>query len=165
EGLKEAGFLVGGLSLGDKAQPKHYSVTIVRGGMPLTAALQKEIPKVLTGTFSIASSTSDPILKKFDLPHIGNISRDGTVFLMDDQIATGATALMAIRILLDHHIPEEGIIFCTLVASALGLSNIHRAFPAVRIVTGSIVDYQQESKGSGLVGGFGKFSQRYFGTQ
>lgn len=47
--------------------------------------------------------------------------------------------MMAIRILLDHGVNEERIIFITfIVALDGGISVLRKAFPKVKIVTGSV---------------------------
>lgn len=45
---------------------------------------------------------------------------------------------MAIRVLLDHGIPEDHITFLAYLVSARAPSSVHRAFPHVRIVTAAI---------------------------
>ena len=61
---------------------------------------------------------------------------------MDVQIATpfAATALMAIRILLDHGVSEEKIIFVTILASLRGLHALARVFPGVQVIVAGIDD-------------------------
>jgi uridine kinase len=62
------------------------------------------------------------------------------------QIGTGAAAFMAIRVLLDHGIPQNHIIFVTfLVARHGGINVLHRAFPHVRIVCGAVDDEMKET--------------------
>jgi hypothetical protein len=52
---------------------------------------------------------------------------------------------MTIRILLDHGVPEEHIVFLTfLVARIGGIDVLRRAFPKVRIITGAIDDEVKE---------------------
>jgi uridine kinase len=52
---------------------------------------------------------------------------------------------MAIRVLLDHGVPEDHIIFVTfLAARSGGLSVLNRAFPAVKIVCGAVDDKLEE---------------------
>jgi uridine kinase len=46
---------------------------------------------------------------------------------------------MAIRVLRDHDVPEENIIFLTFLAASAGLHVLANAFPKVKIVT-SMVD-------------------------
>lgn len=53
---------------------------------------------------------------------------------------------MAIRVLLDHGVPEDHIIFVSfLVASEGGLSVIRRAFPEVRVVCAAVDDDLKEA--------------------
>lgn len=52
---------------------------------------------------------------------------------------------MTIRILLDHGVPEEHIVFLTfLVARIGGIDVVRRAFPKVRVITGAIDDEVKE---------------------
>lgn len=52
---------------------------------------------------------------------------------------------MAIRVLLDHGVREERIIFVTfLVARTGGISVLRAAFPRVKIVCGAVDDYMKE---------------------
>lgn len=41
--------------------------------------------------------------------------------LMDATVATGAAAIMAIRVLLDHEVPEENIMLLSLIMAESGL--------------------------------------------
>lgn len=53
---------------------------------------------------------------------------------------------MAIRILLDHGIRQDHIIFVTfLVARGGGISVLRRAFPDVKIVCGAVDDEMEEA--------------------
>lgn len=52
---------------------------------------------------------------------------------------------MAIRILLDHGVPEDHIIFVTfLVAKGGGISVLRAAFPRIKIVCGAVDDRMKE---------------------
>ena len=46
--------------------------------------------------------------------------KDYHIFLMDATVATGAAAMMAIRVLLDHDVPEENITLCSLLMAESG---------------------------------------------
>ena len=46
--------------------------------------------------------------------------KDSFVMLMDATVATGAAAMMAIRVLLDHNVPEENITLCSLLMGDSG---------------------------------------------
>ncbi|CAG8459874.1 13850_t:CDS:10 [Funneliformis caledonium] len=85
------------------------------------------------------------------------------VLLMDAQIATGAAALMAIRVLLDHNVPEDRIMFLTFLATPLGLHVISNAFPKVKICT-SMIDPKINDETLFIEPGMGNFGDRYYGT-
>lgn len=52
---------------------------------------------------------------------------------MDATVATGAAAIMAIRILLDHDVPEENIMLVSLLMAEIGVHSIAYAFPGVSL--------------------------------
>lgn len=45
---------------------------------------------------------------------------------------------MAIRILLDHGVPQERITFITILASSRGLQALGRVFPRVKVIVASL---------------------------
>lgn len=57
--------------------------------------------------------------------------RDCRVILMDATVATGAAAMMAIRVLLDYDVPEENIQLVSLLMAEIGVHSIAYAFPNV----------------------------------
>lgn len=58
--------------------------------------------------------------------------KDYRVILMDATVATGAAAIMAIRVLLDHDVPEENILLVSLLMAEIGVHSIAYAFPKVK---------------------------------
>ncbi|CAG9088710.1 unnamed protein product [Plutella xylostella] len=77
--------------------------------------------------------------------------------------ATGAAAIMAIRVLLDHDVPEEHIGLVSLLMAEIGVHSIAYAFPKVKIVT-SALDPEINEKFY-VLPGIGNFGDRYFGTE
>lgn len=71
--------------------------------------------------------------------------RPSSIFMVDlqlalhplPQITTGSSAIMAIRVLLDHGVQEDHIIFVTILAAPRGVHILNRRFPKVKIVTGA----------------------------
>jgi uridine kinase len=57
--------------------------------------------------------------------------KDYRVILMDATVATGAAGIMAIRVLLDHDVPEENIMLVSLLMAEIGVHSIAYAFPKV----------------------------------
>lgn len=63
---------------------------------------------------------------------------------------------MAIRILLDHGVPESHIIFITILASAKGLHALAKVFPEVKVI---VADLDETLAGEG-----GILSGRWLGV-
>lgn len=64
---------------------------------------------------------------------------------------------MAIRILLDHGVPEDQITFITIFASPRGLQALARVFPKVKVITAAL--------DNGLVGEGSILSNRWLGVE
>jgi uridine kinase len=124
--------------------------------------LRKVIKDIPVGKVLIDHSpiNHDPILHFVKLPQDIN---ERYVFILDSQLASGASALMAIKVALDHNVPQDKIIFMALVASPLGVSNILKAFPKVHIISSALEDFSI-SDGFFILNSFGDFGDRYFGT-
>ncbi|GAK63885.1 armadillo/beta-catenin/plakoglobin [Moesziomyces antarcticus] len=120
------------------------SVSILRSGAVLEPSLRRAFPAMSLGSLLIQSNEDDgePHLYDVSLPSFirrRETAEQSWVFLLDAQIGTGAAAFMAIRVLLDHSVPEHQIIFLTLLASSQGgIHALNRAFPRVRIVVAGV---------------------------
>uniref|UniRef100_A0A674PQ27 Uridine-cytidine kinase n=1 Tax=Takifugu rubripes TaxID=31033 RepID=A0A674PQ27_TAKRU len=90
-----------------------------------------------------------------------DISED-YVILMDSTVSTGAAALMAIRVLLDHDVAEDKIFLLSLLMAEMGVHSVAYAFPRVRIIT-TAVDKEVNDQFH-IIPGIGNFGDRYFGT-
>ena len=85
------------------------------------------------------------------------------VILMDSAVATGAAAMMAIRVLIDHDVQEESITLVSLLMALKGVHTIAYAFKNVKIVTSEVDPSLNNSHQ--IEPGFGDFADRYFGTE
>ncbi|KZT07622.1 armadillo/beta-catenin/plakoglobin [Laetiporus sulphureus 93-53] len=125
-------------------------VSILRSGGPLEHGLRRVINNIAIGSLLIQSdaSTGEPLLLHLQLPiciRHRHLAEQSWVFLLDAQIGTGAAAFMAIRVLLDHGVRQDHIIFITiLVARSGGISALQRAFPDVQIVCAAVDDGLRE---------------------
>ncbi|KAL7422385.1 Uridine kinase [Cryptotrichosporon argae] len=118
-------------------------ISILRSGGPFSHGLRRVIRDVPLGAFLIQSDprTGEPLLLNVALPVVvrsQHTSPHTHVLLLDSQMGTGAAALMAIRVLLDHGVQEQNIIFLTYLVAARAVHTVRRAFPAVRIVTAAV---------------------------
>ncbi|KAG2225156.1 hypothetical protein INT45_009485 [Circinella minor] len=142
---------------------KLCGVSILRAGGTMETGLRRVHSDAVIGKLLIQTdpSTGEPQLHYCKLP--ADV-KDHQVVLMDATIGTGAAALMAIRVLLDHDVPEENIIFTVYLAAPVGLNVIAKAFPRVKIVT-SMVDPVLSKETLYIEPGIGNFGDRYFGTE
>lgn len=115
------------------------AVVIQRGGSCLETALKRVIPDCRTGRILIQSNvrTGEPELHFYSL--IDDISEHQCVMLLDPQMSAGGAALMAVRVLLDHGVAEERIVFVTYMAGQTGLNRLMSVYPDIKVVVCRIV--------------------------
>ncbi|KAI4709594.1 hypothetical protein J4E89_005610 [Alternaria sp. Ai002NY15] len=110
------------------------AVVVLRGGSAFETGLRRTIPDCRTGRVLIQTnySTGEPELHYRALPE--NIAEHGLVLVLDPQFSTGAAALMAVRVLVDHGVPENRVVFVTYTAGRVGLNRVLSVFPDIKIV-------------------------------
>ncbi|KAJ7364071.1 armadillo/beta-catenin/plakoglobin [Mycena albidolilacea] len=134
-------------------------VSILRSGGTLERGFRRVLNDVPMGSLLVPSNNTDgePLMLHVMLPvciRKRHMAEETWVFLLDAQIGTGASAFMSIKILLDHGVKPEHIIFVTfLVARGGGISVLRRAFPDIKIVTAGVDDVVQEGWIDGPQGG------------
>ncbi|KAJ3850338.1 armadillo/beta-catenin/plakoglobin [Lentinula lateritia] len=155
-------------SLGKTLVSKYLcGVSVLRSGSALERGFRRVINNVPVGTLLIQSNSIDgePLLLHLKLPvslRHRSSAEDTWVILLDAQIGTGAAAFMSIRILLDHGVRQDHIIFITfLVARTGGITTLRRAFPHVKIVCGAVDNEMREGwlegdRGEGNEDGIGR---------
>jgi len=141
---------------------KICGVSILRAGETMEQALSDVCKDIRIGKILIQTNwdTGEPELYYLRLP---KDIKDYQVILMDATVATGAAAMMAIRVLLDHDVPEQNINLVSLLMAESGVHTIAYAFPQVKIVT-TAVDPEINDKFH-VLPGIGNFGDRYFGTE
>lgn len=115
------------------------AVIVLRSGGTLESGLRRVVPDVRVGRILIQSNyrTGEPELHYQKLQTESALKSD-YVLLLDPQMVSGASALMAVRVLVDYGVDEERIIFVSVLASKVGLGRLSRAFPKVRAVVASV---------------------------
>ena len=136
-------------------------VAIARAGESMEVELRAVCRSIRIGKILIQRDkvTKLPHLYYSALPE--DIARRH-VLLLDPMLATGGTALAAIRVLLDKGVPEDKIVFINLITVPEGISAVCRRHPEVKIVT-SAIDLQL-NENAYMIPGIGDFGDRYFGT-
>lgn len=151
----------GGMWVLSLPSPQITGVSILRAGETMEPALRAVCKDVRIGTILIQTNqlTGEPELHYLRLPK--DIS-DDHVILMDCTVSTGAAAMMAVRVLLDHDVPEDKIFLLSLLMAEMGVHSVAYAFPRVRIIT-TAVDKRVNDLFR-IIPGIGNFGDRYFGT-
>lgn len=105
-------------------------VSILRAGETMEQAVRDVCKDIRIGKILIQTNqeTDEPELYYLRLP---KDIKDYKVILMDVTVATGAAAIMAIRILLDHDVPEKNILLVSLLMAEIGVHSVAYAFPQV----------------------------------
>jgi uridine kinase len=119
------------------------AVAILRGGSCLETALKRTIPDCITGRLLIQTNerNEEPELHYLKLP--SGIEEHATVMLLDPQMASGGAALMAVRVLVDHGVAEDRIVFVTCAAGKVGLKRLSTVYPEVRVIVGRIEEERE----------------------
>ena len=143
--------------------PAAIAVSIIRAGDSLLDAVRFCLPSVRVGKILIQrdeeSREKKPILYYTKFPK--DISKK-SILLVDPMLASGGSALCAIKCLLDHGVKEEKIIFINVISCPEGIRNLHFLYPKVKIVTAAIDEKLNENKY--IVPGLGDWGDRFYGT-
>ncbi|KAI1004088.1 Uridine-cytidine kinase-like 1 [Podosphaera aphanis] len=120
------------------------AVVVLRAGSVFEAGLRRVLPDCRTGRILIQSNERDgePELHFFKLP--GDIQTDEMVLILDPQMSSGGSALMAVQVLIDHGVTEDRIIFVTYFAGRMGLNRLTHVFPNLNVVVCKVVSDIQE---------------------
>ena len=120
------------------------AVVILRGGSCLETGLRRVIPDCQTGRLLITTNfrTGEPELHYQSLA--SDIATHNNVLLLDPQMSSGGAALMAVKVLVDHGVPEDRIVFVTCFAGNMGLKRLMKVYPSMTVVLCKIVDDFEE---------------------
>ena len=126
--------------MGLKKEGEISAVVVLRGGSAFETGLRRTIPDCVTGRILIQTNyrTGEPELHYRALPQ--NIAQHSLVLVLDPQFSSGAAALMAVQVLVDHGVPEERIAFVTYAAGRVGMNRVLSVFPEIKIVVARIGD-------------------------
>ncbi|KAH7395094.1 uridine-cytidine kinase 2 [Phaeosphaeria sp. MPI-PUGE-AT-0046c] len=126
--------------MGLKKNADVSAVVVLRGGSAFETGLRRTIPDCMTGRILIQTNyrTGEPELHYRALP--ANIAENGLVLVLDPQFSSGAAALMAVRVLVDHGVAEQKIVFVTYAAGRVGVNRVLSVFPDIKIVVARLGD-------------------------
>jgi len=135
---------------------KLCGVSVIRSGESMENALRACCQGVKLGKILVHrhSDESDIIYEK--LP--ADIA-ERHVLLMDPILSSGHTAVKAIQALRNKGVPEERILFLTIIAAPEGVRMVCTNFPQIKVITSEIDSHVE---GFQVVPGVGNFGDRYF---
>jgi len=139
--------------------PSIVVVSIIRAGDSLLDVVMELVPECAVGKILIQRNeeTAEAELFYSKLPPLA----DKNIILVDPMLATGGSAIVAIRILLEKPgVTQKNITFLNVVSCPEGLKSISDAYPEVTIITGSIDSGLNAKKW--ICPGLGDFGDRYF---
>lgn len=87
---------------------------------------------------------------------------DRYCLLLDPALATGGSAITAVKVLEEHQVRPERIIFLNLLAAPEGIAAFKAAYPQIQVITATIDQGLNDNKY--IIPGLGDFGCRYFGT-
>ena len=115
------------------------AIVILRGGSCLETGLKRVIPDCRIGRMLIQTNfrSGEPELHFYKIAE--DIAVHQCVMVLDPQMSSGGAALMAVRVLLDHGVREDRIVFVTYMSGKMGLNRLMSVYPEIKVVLCRIV--------------------------
>lgn len=135
-------------------------IPILRAGLGLQNSLLTLMPWAKVGHIGVFRD------EKSLLPHryyfkIPRVEKSAQFFIIDPMLATGGSAIDAVRQLKEYGI--SNITFISIVAASEGVNNLTREFPNIRIYTASLD--RELNASSYILPGLGDAGDRLFDTE
>ncbi|ODV62998.1 uracil phosphoribosyltransferase [Ascoidea rubescens DSM 1968] len=138
---------------------KICGVSIVRAGESMEKGLRDCCRSVRIGKILIQRDEETALPKLFYEKLPTDID-SRFVFLLDPMLATGGSAILATKVLINRGVKPERIFFLNLVAAPEGIEAYVKAFPSIKIITGAIDKGLNDKKY--IIPGIGDFGDRYY---
>ena len=137
-------------------------VPILRSGIVLLNPFLKFFEQAKVGFVGLQRDEKTAIAELYYYK-VPSISAQDDVILLDPMIATGGSAIDALKILKERGAKEEKIIFAAVIAATEGLERIKKTFPKIKIIIPEVDKELNDKKF--IVPGLGDFGDRFFGTE
>ena len=134
-------------------------VPILRAGLGMSESVSQMIPNAVTGHIGMRRDEVTLLPQEYLVSLPKNIA-DMHVLLLDPMLATGGSAIDAIRLLKKHGV--KSIRFLCIIAAPKGVEAIKKEFPEVPVYIGAL-DRELNDK-SYILPGLGDAGDRIFGT-
>jgi uracil phosphoribosyltransferase len=143
---------------------KIVATSIIRSGDALLEVVREVEPSIRVGKILIQRDEEHPdkIARLFYSkmpPGVENMY----ILLCDPMLATGGSALLAIKCLIENHrVDPSKIIFANMICAPEGLKAMADSYPQVKIVTVAVDEGLNDAKF--IVPGLGDYGDRFFNT-
>ena len=140
---------------------KPVIVPILRAGTGMADGLLELMPSARLGSIGLYrdENTKQPVEYLVKLPDVAA----RTFIIADPMLATGHSAVRAVRILRERGVPEERILFLALVIAPEGIGEFQNHFPGVRVYGAALDSHLNED--AYIVPGLGDAGDRLYGTR
>jgi len=147
----------------DRDEDEACAVSIIRAGDSMLEAVRSLAPGIKVGKILIQrdEESEEKLPKMYYSKYPPNIE-SRKILLCDPMLATGGSAVMAIKSLLSVGVKEENIVFVNVIACPEGITRLNQEYPMLKIVTGIIDPKLNGDKY--IVPGLGDYGDRFFGT-
>lgn len=136
-------------------------IPILRAGLALLPPFTSTFPNASIGILGIKRDEKTALPHKY-YEHLPTLSTTDLIFLLDPMIATGGTARLAIKTLLERGASPTNITLIGVIASEEGIRSIQSEYP--QVVLHIVTTDPSLSDKKMIVPGLGDFGDRYFGT-
>jgi uracil phosphoribosyltransferase len=135
-------------------------VPILRAGLGMADAVREALPDALEAFIGMYrdGDTHEPVEYYAKIPP----TERGYYFVVDPMFATGGTATAAVDLLNRNGIPDENVIFLSLIAAPEGLTRFRRSHPDLPIYVAAIDERLNDH--DYIVPGMGDAGDRLFGA-
>lgn len=135
-------------------------VPILRAGLGMADGLQQLIPTARVGHIGLYRDpvTKEPIEYLFKMPKITN----QTFIVVDPMLATGNSAVYAVKRLIEAGVSPKRILFMALVVAPEGMATFQQAHPDIPVFAASLDEKLDDH--AYIVPGLGDAGDRLYGT-
>lgn len=141
-------------------EDRYAFVPILRAGMGMSDGITKVVPNAKIGLIGLYRNeeTLQPVKYYYKVP---KDIKDREVLLLDPMLATGGSALDAIKMMKEDGVKK--IKFLCIIAAPEGIKKVEEAYPDVQIYCAKIDDHLNEI--GYIVPGLGDAGDRIFGIK
>lgn len=137
---------------------------VLRAGLVFSDAALEILPQAKIHHIGLYrdEETLKPVPYYNNLPETFKSPEKAFIYVLDPMLATGGSAVAAIKLFIEMNVPEKNITFVSLISSPEGIAKIRSKFENINIVTASVDEGLNET--GYIMPGLGDAGDRAFNT-